>query len=115
MLCHRQKQVIGAYIVLIDGLFHKAQAKKLRVEIVITFRIRGYRRQVMNALKLHLTLSDFTFSEPTLWRYSPLNKSFSHLHENKLRFAGHPFGVLGRKPVSNHRNFQCPIYPNLSN
>ena len=52
--------MIGADIVLIDGLFDEPQAQKLRVEIVIAFCIGRYRRQMMNALQLHRAVSDFS-------------------------------------------------------
>ncbi len=46
------EEVVGAGVVLVDGLLDEAQAERLRVEAQVLLRIGGDRRQVMDAGKL---------------------------------------------------------------
>jgi hypothetical protein len=45
--------VIGADVVLVDGLLHQPQPHGLGVEVVVAARVRGYGGQMMNSRKLH--------------------------------------------------------------
>ena len=47
------EQVVGADVVLVDGLLHQAQPHGLGVEFVIAARIRRHGRQMMNSGQLH--------------------------------------------------------------
>src|SRR5690606_19855403 len=51
------EKVIGAGIVLIDGLLDQAQAEQLGVEALVSRDVSGDRSQMMNARQLHLKSS----------------------------------------------------------
>src|SRR5690606_37821615 len=46
------EEMVGAVVVLVDGLLDEAQAEDLRVEAQVLRRVRGDRRQVVDACEL---------------------------------------------------------------
>ncbi len=49
----RVEQVIGAHVVLVDGLLDEAHAERLRVERMVARRIRRHGREMMDPGELH--------------------------------------------------------------
>ena len=51
------KQMIGADVVLVDGLLHQPQAQHLGVESLVAGRVGRHRGEMMNSGQLHVQLS----------------------------------------------------------